>query len=355
VFVQQALAGITVMLSWILAILCFFGAAFTILWIWCIRDRIEFTALLLKTIAVDLAKMPELILISMCAACLSYGFLLVWYCAALEFNDTVLKQGESVQMDSSVSPGVYAANAWLLLILFWAELVIVNVSFVTTCGAVGEAYFSGHESVEARGTLCCRPAAWSALRRAVTTSLGSIAFGSLLVAIIQTLKAMARSAQRDSRNGLVALVMCCVVCLLDCIERLLRWLTEWAYVYVALYGTGLIESGSKVMEMLSKSGIDAIITTVLVDPVLRMAIFAGLGAGIGLGCAAVNISGTELYWFACVLGAIVGAVVVAVGLAPVHAGTKALFVCIAEEPLLLQAKAPELSAKVREMMPMGKP
>jgi len=344
--------GADAAISWILAIICFAGAVFTVAWIFCIRDRIEFTALLLKTVAIDLAAMPEIILISMGAACATYGYACVWYCATLEFNNVVLGSS-GFQLSGSPNAGVYAGNAWMLLILFWGELVIMNVSFVTTCGAIGEAYFSGIDAVTAEGAVCCRPAAWSSLRRACTTSLGSIAFGSLLVAIIKTLKAMARSAQNNSRNGLVQLIMCCVVCLLSCIEGTLRWLTEWAYVYVAIYGTSFIESGSRVMDMLEHSGIDAIVTTVLVDPIITMASFCGLGAGIGLGVAAVQITGVHVWWLACVLGGIVGFAVVAVGLAPIYAGTKALFVCVAEEPFPLQKKAPELHNKMREMMPMG--
>lgn len=44
------------------------------------------------------------------------------------------------------------------------------------------------------------PTAASA-KRALTTSFGSICYGSLIIAIIQTLKAMARSAQQSAADN----------------------------------------------------------------------------------------------------------------------------------------------------------
>ena len=111
-------------------------------------------------------------------------------------------------------------------------------------------------------------------------------FGSLIVAIVKTLKFLARQAQSSTNNGALKLAMCCVICLIDCIEKFLEWLTEWAYVYCAIYGTSFVESGSKVVKLLARSGIGAIANDVLVEPIISMAAFVGLGTGIGLGYAA---------------------------------------------------------------------
>ena len=267
----------------------------------------------------------------------------VWYCAVIEVN--------AMLGGDHADGNIYFANAWLFLTLFWGELVIMNIAFTTTAGAVADSYFSPAD-VTSEGVLCCRPAAWSALRRACTTSLGSIAFGSLIVAIIKTLKTLARQVQRETDNSALKLVFCCLACILDCIERFFQWLTEWAFVYAAIYGTGFVESGTRVFELLSHSGIGAVTTTVLVDPVLSLASVVGLGCGLGLGYAAVLVTQVYAHAFGCVVGGLVGFAVVSVGLSPVYAGCKSLFVCIAEEPDVLAQRAPELHGKIREMAPM---
>ena len=86
-------------------------------------------------------------------------------------------------------------------------------------------------------------------------------------------------------------------------------------------------------------------TTVLVDPVLSLASVVGLGCGLGLGYAAVLVTQVYAHAFGCVVGGLVGFAVVSVGLSPVYAGCKSLFVCIAEEPDVLAQRAPELHGK----------
>ena len=64
----------------------------------------------------------------------------------------------------------------------------------------------------------------SALKRAVTTSLGSNCYGSLLIALIQTLKAIAEQARRDhSDNPVMAILFCCLQCILSLIEDIMEY------------------------------------------------------------------------------------------------------------------------------------
>ena len=58
-----------------------------------------------------------------------------------------------------------------------------------------------------------------AFKRTMTTSFGSVAFGSLIVAILQAMRAMLR----QSRSRLA----CIADCLLGCIESLMRWFNKY--------------------------------------------------------------------------------------------------------------------------------
>ena len=74
----------------------------------------------------------------------------------------------------------------------------------------------------------------------MTTSFGSICFGSLLVAIVQAIRQIVEAARRNDDLG--PFIACCIDCILGCIEGLLEYFNKWAFVYVGLYGYGYYEA-----------------------------------------------------------------------------------------------------------------
>jgi hypothetical protein len=98
----------------------------------------------------------------------------------------------------------------LLLSYFFTHQVIQNTTHVTVAGTVGAWWFS-----PADATGCCSAGMLGSMVRALTTSFGSICFGSLLVAIVQAMKALVNSA----RNGDNQILVCIADCILGCIER----------------------------------------------------------------------------------------------------------------------------------------
>merc|ERR1712048_1264818 len=58
------------------------------------------------------------------------------------------------------------------------------------------------------------------LKRALTTSLGSIAFGSLIVAFISALRQFVLAIKDKSKHNLVK---CLMECLLRCLQRMVQY------------------------------------------------------------------------------------------------------------------------------------
>jgi Plasma-membrane choline transporter len=98
-----------------------------------------------------------------------------------------------------------------ILSFYWTAQVISNVVHVTTAGTVGTWWFHPRE---ARG--CCSKAVRQSYIRALTTSLGSICLGSLIVAIVQALKETVQRAQDQD-----SVLACIVVCLMGCLGTVL--------------------------------------------------------------------------------------------------------------------------------------
>ncbi|KAJ1625883.1 plasma-membrane choline transporter-domain-containing protein, partial [Pavlovales sp. CCMP2436] len=77
--------------------------------------------------------------------------------------------------------------------------------------------------------------------RAATYSLGSICLGSLLVAIVKTVRALVSQARSQAEGGFAQCMLCCVDCLLGCLDRAMQYFNHYAYTRVALYGVGFVQ------------------------------------------------------------------------------------------------------------------
>lgn len=67
---------------------------------------------------------------------------------------------------------------------------------------------------------------------ATTTSFGSICLGSLLVAALQTIRALIQFA----RNGKHQILVLVVDCIIGCIDNLLQYFNKYAFTQIAIYG-----------------------------------------------------------------------------------------------------------------------
>ena len=95
----------------------------------------------------------------------------------------------------------------------------------------------------------------------MTTSLGSIAFGSLIVALISVLRQIVISTKKRTKHNLV---MCLLECMLTCLQRAMEWFNMYAFVHVAIYGTNYIQSAGNSWGLLKTKGFEALINDDLV-------------------------------------------------------------------------------------------
>src|SRR5687767_1069333 len=75
----------------------------------------------------------------------------------------------------------------------------------------------------------------ASLKRACTTSIGSICFGSLIIAIIQTIRTIV-NILRSETDGMLAFIGCLLDCFLSCIQDIAEFINKYAFCQVAIYG-----------------------------------------------------------------------------------------------------------------------
>ena len=136
------------------------------------------------------------------------------YAWALAFAGVLSLNGMQADPDSDPSPLGGAMGLFFVLSFYWTHEVCKNTIRTTVAGIGGTWWFS---PVEANAF--CSPGIRDSLVRSTTYSLGSICFGSLIVALLQLLRNTLRNSQRD-RNG--GVLRCIAECVLSCIESLVE-------------------------------------------------------------------------------------------------------------------------------------
>ncbi|KAF4041230.1 Calponin homology domain-containing proteinoline transpo [Phytophthora infestans] len=225
------------------------------------------------------------------------------------------------------------AFALLLLSFYWGVHVLKNVVHTTIAGTIA-AFWYQSESVNTTT---------SSLKRAMTTSFGSICFGSLIVAILQTLHELAKTS-RKSRGA----AACIAECLLAWLGSIMKYFNRWAYVYVGIYGYSFMKAGSAVSQLFHQRGFTGLINDDLVRIVIRLT-----AIGVGLVCAGFGALIAELSdafafesstTLLTILGFVIGFSVAFTPLAAVSSSVATIFVCFAEDPAPFQRSHPELYA-----------
>mmetsp|Transcript_14042 Transcript_14042/g.20505 ORF Transcript_14042/g.20505 Transcript_14042/m.20505 type:complete len:515 (+) Transcript_14042:197-1741(+) len=291
------------------------------------------------------------------------GFLygLLWSSALL---GVYYKSEECVDSVCTYHPN----GLWVLLLVFgyfWTQQVIQNTIHVSVAGTVGTWWFEPSDCISSSSPHCTfiSDAVKDSFIRAITHSFGSICLGSLLVAILQTLRALLEQIKQqalrngNNNNNYGAMLICIADCVLAQIEGLLEYFHKWSYVYVGLYGYTYVSSGKRVMELFQSKGWTTIINFDLVSGAL-MVVNVGVGLICGLfGLLVLTIVRKGTDWFdmwgdnpegmVFFVAFLIGIILASIMTSLISSAVNTVIVCFAEGPGEFQANHPELSEEMR--------
>jgi hypothetical protein len=288
--------------------------------------RIPLAGLLLRCSTEVAQKYPATIYSSIYSVVLNYLNLFV--CTAVILSFATINTHNSETIIKIENSSQYYQLAGVLLVLYWTNQVILNVVHVTVSGVAATMYFMNN-NLPQNPTL-------ASFKRAMTTSFGSICLGSLIVAILQLLHTICRALARSRRNFLGL----CALCLVQCLERLVRYFNHYAFTYVAIYGVNYVEAAKRSWNLISTATCATIFNDALVYSAINMTvIFWGLAtAGVvawSLGSLRVGVM--------CGLWSLVICMLI---LRVLYVGVVTMFVCVAEAPNALEASNPALHAEI---------
>jgi len=299
------------------------NAAFFFLW----RRRIPFATAMLQTVSARIEQFPAMTYVAYFSLFLQMIWVLFWMWTS------VISQNFASSMNMAYLFGVF-----LIFSFYWTSQVIKNVVHVTVSGTIATWYFfHGTIGVPRNPTL-------HSLRRACTTSFGSICLGSLLVAALKTLRAIVRS-MRTERNQLL---VCVADCIIGVIDNLIRYFNMYAFTQVAIYGKSYCKAASDTWSLFQSHGFEAIVNDNLISGVLLMgALLGGIVCSVVSGVISLEV--VREYWITCaILGFALGFVITMTTMEVVESGVATIFVCFAMDPSALQRNDPILYNKFHE-------
>ncbi|PNT16236.1 hypothetical protein POPTR_010G128100v4 [Populus trichocarpa] len=295
------------------------GAALQFLYVISVIDRLPFTMLVLQKAVKMVWSLPEVMRVS-------YAFMLVM----------LLWMG----LWSFGAAGVVASNInlngrwWLLVVLslslFWTGAVLCNTVHVIVSGMVFLVLIHG-----GREAASMPPnSLMKSLRYSVTKSFGSICYGSLFTAAIRTLRWEIRGLR--SKIGKNECLLCCVDFLFHLVETLVRFFNKYAYVQIAVHGKSFNRSARDAWELFQSTGVEALIAYDCSGAVLLMVtLLGGLITGT---CSGVW---THIKWDddrVTMVGStamLMGMVLVGLAMVVVESAVTSIYICYAEDPLLI--------------------
>ncbi|KAH7479925.1 Protein PNS1 [Phytophthora ramorum] len=233
-------------------------ALLTILYVCCIRKRIKFAAAHLKVAGKAIFRLPMTLLVALVMVGVQIGWAVLWVLGSLGvmFHQDYIKLESTCTTESCdlkyKTGAIVGVLCGMLLVYFWVTFVLRNIIGVTTAGTVAA-------WKNAANTPFITTGAWL---RAVTLNLGSICFGSLIVAILETvvwiLHILAWLAGR-SGNCCLACLLSCLSCIISCIESWIEFFNRFAYSYVGCYGYSFVTASRHVFKLFAAKGWSAIV------------------------------------------------------------------------------------------------
>ncbi|OCH84680.1 DUF580-domain-containing protein [Obba rivulosa] len=322
------------------------------------RSRIHISALLLKTV-MDIAKTWRSVYrIAFISLILQAAYSVLYTFTAVAIYEKWTPGNPSCSTGTSCSSGkvagliVYATFSYL-----WTSQVISNVVLATLAGGpFGVWAFFG---ITHNGMRLRHPTR-DAFLRASTCSLGSIAFGSLIVTLMELvrlpLNAVRNNANADG-NPAEACLACCAEFIVGCIESALQYFNRYAYIEIALYGKPYLEAAQDTWRLFRDRGVDALANDSLVGMTLTwgaysIGLLCSLFAYLYLRCTHPAYNAGGQYTAPVMAFAFfIGAMCTLTPSSAIEAGVSTIFLKLAEDPRNMGWRAPMLERKLKEDYP----
>uniref|UniRef100_A0A665VZ43 Choline transporter-like protein n=1 Tax=Echeneis naucrates TaxID=173247 RepID=A0A665VZ43_ECHNA len=225
-----------------------------------------------------------------------------------------------------------------VFLFFWCANFVIGLGQMTLAGAFASYYWAFVKPDD-------MPAfpVFSSLGRSLRYHTGSLAFGSLILSIIQIIRVLLEYLDhklKGAKNKFAKFLLCCLKCCFWCLEKFIKFLNRNAYIMVAIYGKNFCTSARDAFFLLMRN----MIRVAVLDKVTDFLLFLGKLLIVGLvGVFAFfffsgrvkafeNTAPHLHYYWVPILTVVIGSYLIAHGFFSVYAMcVDTLFLCFCED------------------------
>jgi choline transporter-like protein 2/4/5 len=139
---------------------------------------------------------------------------------------------------------------YLLFVLLWTIGFIQAMGQIVIAMCVAKWYFSREKWKV--GSL----AVFKCIKDSFKFHLGTAAFGSFIVAVVQIIRIIVAKAQKRAKemgNKIGEALLCCCQCCLWCFEKFIKFLNKNAYIQTAIFGTPFCRSARESFLLIARN------------------------------------------------------------------------------------------------------
>ncbi|XP_023272092.1 choline transporter-like protein 2 isoform X3 [Seriola lalandi dorsalis] len=163
-----------------------------------------------------------------------------------------------------------------VFLFFWCANFVIGLGQMTLAGAFASYYWAFVKPDD-------MPAfpVFSSLGRSLRYHTGSLAFGSLILSIVQIIRVLLEYLDhklKGAQNKFAKFLLCCLKCCFWCLEKFIKFLNRNAYIMVAIYGKNFCTSARDAFFLLMRN----MIRVAILDKVTDFLLFLGKLLIVGL-------------------------------------------------------------------------
>ncbi|KAJ6653444.1 hypothetical protein lerEdw1_009197, partial [Lerista edwardsae] len=123
----------------------------------------------------------------------------------------------------------------------------------------------------------------SAFIRTLRYHIGSLAFGSLILTIVQAIRLVLEYVDHKLKgveNPVTRCLTCCLRCCFWCLEKFIKFLTRNAYIMIAVYGKNFCTSAREAFKLLMRNIVRVVVLDKITDLLLlfgKLLVVGGVG------------------------------------------------------------------------------
>jgi len=241
----------------IIAYFCWGVSGATFIAVLCLFNRIRLAIAILKAAADYVKETPSVFLVPPVTIVFLLGLYAYWGITAVY----LVSSGDATQMKNTpfgtfeFSKTLQRLLIYHLFGLLWFNAFVIAANQFIFASSASMWYFSQGTGQFAGKTIR------TSIYRLIRYHIGSIAFGSLILAIIQFVQIVLTYIQKQAEKmagkegKLIKYTLMCMQCYLDCFKRFIEFLNKNAYIQIALTGKSFCKSAYAAMKLISTNPI----------------------------------------------------------------------------------------------------